>query len=176
MAEQIVAKIALSRALYAIDKPYDYLVSDTMADTLRPGMRVLVPFGNGNQPSDGIVLAMEKGNGVQLKNIISVLDDEPVLNHKLLKLALWMRERCFCTVYSAVKAMLPAGLYFSVRDCCRLSPEMSREAAYAAAGQSANAKKLLDMLYACGRSADMEQIRIAFGEKSPSAAIKLLNE
>jgi len=176
MAEQTVAKVALSRALYAIDRPYDYLVSDTMAETLRPGMRVLVPFGNGNQPSDGIVLALDKGSGTGLKSVISVLDDEPVLNEKLLKLALWMRERCFCTVYSAVKAMLPAGMYFSVRDCCRIQPDVSREAAYEAAGSSAGAKKLLDMLYACGGSADMEQIRIAFGEKSPSAAIKLLSE
>lgn len=176
MAEQTVAKVALSRALYAIDKPYDYLVSESMSATVRPGMRVLVPFGNGNQPSDGIVLAVGKGSGTRLKSIISVLDDEPVLNDKLLKLALWMRERCFCTVYSAVKAMLPAGLYFSVRDCCRIRPDTDRETAYAAAGNSAGAKKLLDMLYACGGSADMEQIRIAFGEKSPSAAIKQLSE
>ncbi len=176
MAEQTVAKIALSRALYAIDKPYDYLVPELMAETLRPGMRVLVPFGNGNQPSDGIVLALSKGSGTRLKSIVSVLDDEPVLNDKLLKLALWMRERCFCTVYSAVKAMLPAGLYFSVRDRCLIRSDMGREEAYAAAGNSAVAKKLLDMLYACGGSADMEQIRLAFGEKSPSSAIKLLSE
>lgn len=176
MAEQTVAKVALSRALYAIDKPYDYLVSETMSETLRPGMRVLVPFGNGNQPSDGIVLAVNKGNAARLKSVISVLDDEPVLNDKLLKLALWMRERCFCTVYSAVKAMLPAGLYYSVRDCCQLRQDVSREAAYEATGSSAGAKKLLDMLYACGGTADMEQIRIAFGDKSPSAAIRQLSE
>jgi len=63
MAEQTIAKVALSRALYAIDKPYDYLVSDSMAQTLRPGMRVLVPFGAGNQPSEGIVLSVKDQNG-----------------------------------------------------------------------------------------------------------------
>lgn len=176
MAEQTIAKVALSRALYAIDKPYDYLVSDSMAQTLRPGMRVLVPFGAGNQPSEGIVLSVKAGNGTRLKGILSLLDDEPVLNDKLLKLALWMRERCFCTVYSAVKAMLPAGLYFSVRDCCRIRPDISREAAYESVAHSSVATKLLDILYACGGCADVEQIRIAFGEKSPSAAIKLLAE
>ncbi|MBQ1281415.1 MAG: primosomal protein N', partial [Oscillospiraceae bacterium] len=30
-----------------------------------------------------------------------------------LKLALWMRERFFCTVYEAMKAMLPTGLWFT---------------------------------------------------------------
>jgi len=94
----------------------------------------------------------------------------------MLKLALWMRERCFCTVYDAVKAMLPAGLYFSLRDCCSLKQGVSREEACEACGQSAGAKKLLELLTACGGTADMEQVRAAFGTKSPSGAIKLLSD
>ena len=47
----------------------------------------------------------------------ALLDEEPVLDEKAIQLALWMRERYFCTVYDCVKAMLPAGLYFSLRDC-----------------------------------------------------------
>lgn len=39
-----VAKLALSAATYAIDRPYDYQVPRELADTLRPGMRVVVPF------------------------------------------------------------------------------------------------------------------------------------
>ena len=42
-----------------------------------------------------------------------VLDDEPILNAEQIKLALFMRERFFCTVYDAVRAMLPAGLWFN---------------------------------------------------------------
>ena len=41
----VVAKVAVSKAVYAIDKPYDYLVPAALEDRLRPGMRVLVPFG-----------------------------------------------------------------------------------------------------------------------------------
>lgn len=106
----VVAKVAVSKAVYAIDKPYDYLVPAALEDRLRPGMRVLVPFGAGNRGSDGVVLALyqqEAGGG--LKAITAALDEEPVLDHRGLQLALWMRERYFCTVYDAVKAMLPAG-------------------------------------------------------------------
>ena len=175
MAQRTTAKIVLSKALYAIDKPYDYLVPAQLEQQLQPGMRVLVPFGNGNRPCDGMVLAVCRDDSDQkLKSILSILDDEPVLSPQLIKLALWMRERCFCTVYDAVKAMLPAGLYFSLRDCCYLRQDVNREEAYAAVGQSAGAKKLLDMLYACQGRADMEQVRTAFGTKSPAAAIKLL--
>ena len=56
----VVAKVALSKAVYAIDKPYDYLVPSQLEERLRPGMRVLVPFGAGNRGSDGIVLALER--------------------------------------------------------------------------------------------------------------------
>ncbi len=177
MGEKCIAKIALSKAVYAIDKPYDYLVPGELSERIRPGMRVLVPFGSGNRPCDGMVLTvLRQQEESKLKSILSLLDEEPVLNEKLLKLALWMRERCFCTVYDAVKAMLPAGLYFSLRDCCCLRQEVSREEAYEACGQSAGAKKLLELLLACGGRADMEQVRGAFGTKSPTAAIKLLTQ
>ena len=173
----MVAKVALSRAVYAIDKPYDYLVPPELEQAVLPGIRVLVPFGGGNRPSDGIVLAVgrqEEGEG--LKWIISLLEDEPVLDGKLLKLALWMRERYFCTVYDAVKAMLPAGLYFALRDCCCLAPGVDRERLYEAAGQSEPAKKLAQLLLALDGRADMEQVRAAFGTKSPASAIKLLKQ
>ena len=54
----LIAKIAVSAATYAIDKPYDYLVPEELERRIQPGMRVLVPFGSGNRPCDGIVLAV----------------------------------------------------------------------------------------------------------------------
>ena len=51
-----------------------------------------------------------------MKPVRALLDQTPVLDPSAIKLALWMRERYFCTVYDAVKAMLPAGLYFSLKD------------------------------------------------------------
>ena len=95
----MTAKVAVAKAIYAIDRPYDYRVPQELEGRLRPGMRVLVPFGAGNRGSDGIVLALSReGPEGGLKDVIAALDDQPVLDEKLLKLALWMRERYFCTV------------------------------------------------------------------------------
>ena len=172
-----VAKVAVSRAIYAIDRPYDYLIPSGLEDTLTPGTRVLVPFGSGSRPCDGIVLAIEEQEARgALKCVISALDDEPVLDEHLLRLAMWMRERYFCTVYDAVKAMLPTGLFFSLRDCCCLREGVDREEAYEAAGNSDGARKLVELLLACDGNADMEQVRAAFGVKSPTAAVRLLTE
>ena len=178
MEGNTVAKIALQAATYAIDKPYDYQVPLELLDTLRPGMRVIVPFGAGNRRTEGIVLALEGGypDDPRRKSILTVLDEEPVLDGEALRLALWMRERWFCTVYDAARAMLPAGLYFSLQDRWKLAPGVDREAAYAAAGRSEHARRIVELLFASGREADVAQIKEAFGTKDPNPALKLLRD
>ncbi len=171
-----VAKIALNAATYAIDKPYDYQVPRELAASLRPGMRVLVPFGAGNRRTEGIVLALEPGcpPDSRRKAILTALDEEPVLDEEALRLALWMRERWFCTVYDAARAMLPAGLYFALQDRYVLVPGVDREAAYEAVGRSDHARRILELVFACGGRAEVKQIREAFGARDPNPALKLL--
>ena len=173
-----VAKIALSAAAYAIDRPYDYTVPAELEASLVPGMRVLVPFGAGNRRTEGLVLALEGDCPLdrRRKPVLAALDEGPVLDGKALRLALWMRERWFCTVYEAARAMLPAGLYFSIRDCWKIAPGVDREAAYEAAGRSEHARRVLDLLFASGGQADVAQIREAFGAKDPNPALKLLRD
>ena len=109
-----VAKIAVSAATYWIDRPYDYRVPEELADRVKPGMRVYVPFSRGNRRSEGMILALNQSSSYEkLKPIQALLDEEPVLDEEQLKLALFMRDRFFCTVYDAVKAILPAGLWFN---------------------------------------------------------------
>ena len=173
-----IAKVAVAKAVYAIDKPYDYLVPAELEERLRPGMRVLVPFSAGNRGSDGLVLSLydAPSAGPSLKSIQAALDEEPVLDGHAIQLALWMRERYFCTVYDCVKAMLPAGLYFSLRDCVAIRPGVDREAAYAAAEGVTSAVQLVELLWSWGGRGDMEQIRLAFGTRDPNPAIRHLVE
>lgn len=108
-----VAKIAVSAATYWVDRPYDYLVPAELQEKALPGVRVYVPFSRGNRRSEGVILALSDHSDYEkLKPITAVLDDAPVLSPEQIKLAFFMRERFFCTVYSAIKAMLPAGLWF----------------------------------------------------------------
>ena len=112
-----IARIVVAAAVYAIDKPYDYLVPDALEDSIQPGVRVVVPFGRGNRRTEGIVLFLEQGTEKKnLKMVESVLDQEPVLDETMLRLAAFLRERYFCTFFDAVRAMLPAGLWFHARD------------------------------------------------------------
>ena len=172
-----LAKIAVASATYAIDRPYDYLVPEELWAQTKPGMRVLMPFGAGNRRTDGIVLAVAEAETAQkLKSIIALLDDVPVFTPELLRLSLWMREQYFCTVYDAARAVLPAGLWFALRDCCRLTDGTDRERAYDAAGRSVKARQLVELLFANSGCAEMRQVREAFGTADPNPAIRQLAE
>ena len=61
----MIAKIAVSAANFAIDKPYSYAVPAGMG--LEPGMRVMVPFGRSNRRVKGVVLTVEDGQTDGLK-------------------------------------------------------------------------------------------------------------
>jgi len=175
---RIVAKVAVSKAVYAIDKPYDYLVPVDLERRVQVGMRVLVPFGSGNRGAEGIVLSIssQPSSGGALKAIHALLDEQPVLDEKGVQLALWMRERYFATLYECVKAMLPAGLYFSLRDCVTLTEtDPSGDLPESIRSHKA-AMQLLELLRNVGGSADMEQIRMAFGTKDPNPAIRELTQ
>ena len=110
-----IARIAVSSVPYWVDRPYDYRVPDSLIAGCMPGVRVHVPFSSRNRRREGIVLALRDRSDCEpekLKEVTEVLDSQPVLTQQQIQLALFMRERFFCTVYDAVRSMLPVGLWF----------------------------------------------------------------
>ena len=89
----MIAQVAVSDCVYAIDRPYSYRIPDGL--TLQPGMRVLVPFGNGNRKKEAVVLAVSAGEEAKLKSVEQALDEEPVLTAEQLRLAGFLHERYF---------------------------------------------------------------------------------
>ena len=140
----MIAKIAVSAANFAIDKPYSYRISEGME--LRPGQRVQLPFGRANKRAEGVVLAVEPGDENGLKAVERALDEEPILTEKQLRLAAFLRERYFCTFYDAIRAMLPAGLWFQSRESFSLTEDRSwKEKTIRKAGAPEVLKALEDM-------------------------------
>ena len=119
----MIAKIAVSAANFAIDKPYSYRIPEEI--TVKPGQRVQLPFGRANKRTEGVVLAVESGDESKLKPIDGCLDEEPILTEKQLRLAAFLRERYFCTFYDAIRVMLPAGLWFRSKNTFSLTEDRS---------------------------------------------------
>ena len=95
-----VAKVIVDVPTMQTDQPFTYLVPENLNEQLAVGMRVEVPFGNGNRHVQGFVLAIEPmaamvldETNVQLKELVAVLDLKPVLNTEMLALADYMKEK-----------------------------------------------------------------------------------
>ena len=168
-----MVKVAVSAAPYSIDKPYSYLVPESLAAAAVPGVRVMVPFGRGNKESEGLILArVQEPKLPGSKAIRQILDSEPVLDKAGIDLALWMRGRYFCTVFEAVKTILPAGLWYGLREIWSLAmePETARSAAVGIPG----AWQVLDLLEKQGGKADIRVLRDVLddGAEKPLKAMK----
>lgn len=168
-----MVKVAVSAAPYSIDKPYSYLVPESLAAAAVPGVRVMVPFGRGNKESEGLILTrVQEPKLPGSKAIRQILDSEPVLDKAGIDLALWMRGRYFCTVFEAVKTILPAGLWYGLREIWSLAmePETARSAAVGIPG----AWQVLDLLEKQGGKADIRVLRDALGDgvEKPLKAMK----
>ncbi len=156
----MIGEIAVSAANFTIDKPYSYLAPE--GAQLKPGMRVIVPFGRGNRPSEGVVLSVKPGNDESLKTVTQILDDEPLISEAMLRLAAFVRSRCYCSFYDAVRAMLPAGLWFQSKDSYALTQDRSWEGA---ALRQKTARTLLQILSDCGGETSGDILRDGAGDE-----------
>ena len=150
----MIAKIAVSAANFAIDKPYSYFIPEEMR--LFPGMRVIVPFGKGNHRTEGVVLSIEPGEQTGLKYVQVVLDAEPLLNDEMLRMAAMLRNRYFCTFYDGIRAILPAGLWYQTKDTYELTADRSWQNKKL---RQADGLLLLRHMDALGGSADGDALR-----------------
>ncbi len=170
----MIARVALSGAVYSIDKLYDYLVPDRLEKEASVGKRVSVPFARGNRRQEGMVFALvSESEYRKLKPIDGFLDEEPILDPGSLKLAGWIRQRFFCTYYDAIKAMLPAGIWLKADEVCALVNPTDKEGAYGAAAGDPAAEALLDMLFDLDGSCSVHALRSALGAVSSAALHKL---
>lgn len=104
-----IATVAVERTFFNLDSDYDYAVPPALADRVRPGMAVEVPFGSGNRLRRGIVLQVFVGINPALKDIARVCDYGTELDESQIRLARWMKSRYFCTTYECLLQMLPRG-------------------------------------------------------------------
>lgn len=106
-----VAKIAVANTAYSFDMLFSYLIPDYLISKAKPGCRVLVGFGRSKKKRQGIIFeVLSEHSSIQLKDICGVIDNEPVLSEAMLRLAKFISERTFCTLYDSAKAMIPFGL------------------------------------------------------------------
>ncbi|HHZ9327182.1 TPA: primosomal protein N' [Enterococcus faecalis] len=131
---QKIAKVIVDVPTMQTDQPFTYLVPENLNEQLAVGMRVEVPFGNGNRHVQGFVLAIEPvaatvldETNVQLKELVAVLDLKPVLNTEMLALADYMKEKTFAFKITCLQTMLPSVMRADYQKYIYLTDELSEE-------------------------------------------------
>lgn len=88
-----------------IDKTFTYKTNGFV----KVGVRVLVPFGK--QKLEGFVLNVHNNKpDYEVKEILKVIDEEPVLNEEMLELGKYISKKTICNLISAYQTMLPNAL------------------------------------------------------------------
>jgi primosomal protein N' (replication factor Y) len=108
-SEQRVAEIVFADPPHG---PFSYLVPSLLRSPLAPGQRVQVPLGKGNRGVIGYCLSvgMKPVGSRPLKEVLAVVDPQPLLSPAMIRLAQWMAEYYLCPLGQVLHAVLPAGV------------------------------------------------------------------
>jgi len=88
---------------------------------IEPGRRVLVPLGR--RTATGVVLGPAGSIRGELRDVLRVLDDEPLLPPDVLRLARWAAAHYLAPLGLAVRAALPPGIDLRQELSAVLTPE-----------------------------------------------------
>ena len=102
----LYAKIVLG---LAVKGPFDYIVPDEVAARLKAGSRVKVNFCN--RVVTGYIVEIAKKSKVKnLKSILTLIDEVPVLSANILELTKEIADYYFCFWGEVIETALPEGL------------------------------------------------------------------
>ena len=103
-------KVIIEIGVKAVDKEYVYKVPTAFLDKIKVGVRVKVNFGT--QLLEGFITEIinnYEGN-ILVRDILEVVDDTPILNEEMFKLADYLVNKTLCSKISAFQVMLPKAL------------------------------------------------------------------
>lgn len=87
---------------------FTYSLPATFQERAQAGSRVVVPFGN-KKTQTGLIARLhnQKPEGIEVKEILELVDDKPVVLTHQLNLWQWMADYYLCSIGEVFKAALP---------------------------------------------------------------------
>lgn len=113
MTEATLSKIIEVAVPLPLETTFHYAVPPELVPAAQTGSRVLVPFGR--RKVTGYVLGYVTESNGELKDIIAVLDAEPLVTAGELAFLRWSAEYYLHPLGEVLKAALPAGINIASR-------------------------------------------------------------
>jgi primosomal protein N' (replication factor Y) len=100
-------KVWVDTAVSHLDGTYDYLVPERLSQSVKPGIRVGVPFA-GRDVEALVLERVDKSEVTNLKFISSVISEELVATPTLITLISAISKRWICNPYDVIRSAIPA--------------------------------------------------------------------
>ena len=106
----LIADIIVDVPTLQTNRPYTYSIPEEFQTIIEPGMRVIVPFGNGSRKIQGFVVEIKEqvSDQMELKAIESLMDSYPVLTQELIRLGGYLSYETYSFQVKCYQTMLPA--------------------------------------------------------------------
>lgn len=106
----MTAEVLVEIKTQGMDKSFTYTIPENLINKVKVGIRVLVPFGK--QKLEGFVLSISNNQKCEyeIKDIIDVVDEDPVLNEEMLNIGKYMAQKTLSNLISCYATMLPKAL------------------------------------------------------------------
>ena len=102
------ADVIIEYPVKTLDKIFSYIIPSKFKDTLKVGMKVVVPFNKG--VINGIVIGINSNKcDYEMKEILSI-NDNFIVNEEQLKMAYYLKKTTLCPLISAIDVMLHPSL------------------------------------------------------------------
>lgn len=162
--DRLVADIALVRPL---EQTYSYLVPESLRELIGPGQRVEILFGKGNRKEVAFCVGLSKltTSNRKLKEIVGLVDREPIVSQHLLDLTRWIAERYICGWGQALETAIPAGVkkQAGTREMTYFAPADDIENLLVATKLPTKQAAILELLRKTGTPLRGDQITEAIG-------------
>jgi len=104
-----------------LEGSFHYLVPERLRPLVLPGKRVLVPFGR--RKVTGYLLGLAEPSGAELKELLEVLDEEPLFTASELAFYRWIAAYYLHPLGEVIKMALPAGINLVSRYRCETAED-----------------------------------------------------
>jgi primosomal protein N' (replication factor Y) len=152
-----------------IAKLLTYGIPSHLVNTIKQGSRVIVSLGK-KKVLTGIVNNIHQTAPIHpAKNIIDVLDEEPIVNTYQLALFHWISQYYMCSVGDVVKAALPSGFKLSSQSKIYLHAAFEEDSICL----SENEQLIITALKS-GKALSYQQIEQLVGQKEAHKQLKKL--
>ena len=122
----LYAEVALPLPL---STTFTYSIPEVLSSQVRPGHRVIVPFGL-RKYYTGIVLSiLPKAPQVEfdIKEIAMTLDNEPIVRYPQIKFWQWLSDYYLCSLGDTFRAAMPAGLKVESETYIEINPDYDED-------------------------------------------------